>query len=213
MVEAEDGTPLHVGVLGNGADVLVLSGGPGCVNYLESAELAPHGFPAWFPEPRGVGRSGGGPHGLAQASIDHETIREAMGVESWIAVGHSFGSDLAVRYAMGCSERVRAVVGLAGHGLHKDRTWSDIYAAARHTRVRAPEVVGHASNFKERSPRDQRRELSKCPVRANVVTCCHERHRHIGVGQLPEQLRLMNPLVEGVSRVDRGGVVAMSCCA
>lgn len=124
---------LHVGVTGDGPDVVVLSGGPGCVNYLEQDALAPRGARAWFPEPRGVGRSGGGPHDLAQAVTDLETIRKAMGIESWIALGHSFGSDLAVRYALDHPERVRAVIGIAGHGLHKDRTWSATYAAARHT--------------------------------------------------------------------------------
>ena len=132
-VGADDETSLHVGVVGSGPDVVVLSGGPGCVNYLENSDLAPCGFRTWFPEPRGVGRSGGGPHDLAQAIADLETMREAMGVNEWIAVGHSSGSDLAVRYALDHPERVRAVIGVAGHGLHKDRTWSKIYEAARHT--------------------------------------------------------------------------------
>lgn len=124
---------LHVGVTGEGPDVVVLSGGPGCVNYLAADALAPRGVRAWFPEPRGVGRSEGGPHDLAQAVADLETIRAAVGVESWIVLGHSFGSDLAIRYALDHPGRVRAVVGIAGHGLHKDRTWSAIYSAARHT--------------------------------------------------------------------------------
>ena len=132
-VRSEDAIFLHVGVVGDGPDVVVLSGGPGCVNYLENDALAPRGARAWFPEPRGVGRSGGGPHDLAQAITDLETIRAAMGVESWTVLGHSFGSDLAVRYALDHPERMCAVVGVAGHGLHKDRTWSETYAAARHT--------------------------------------------------------------------------------
>ena len=118
---------------GEGPDVLVLAGGPGCVNYLADDALTPGGMRAWFPEPRGVGRSEGGPHDLAQAIADLETIRAAMSVESWIVLGHSFGSDLAVRYALDHPVRVRAVVGIAGHGLHKDRTWSAVYEAARHT--------------------------------------------------------------------------------
>ena len=132
-VRSEATVLLHVGVTGDGPDVVVLSGGPGCVNYLENDALAPGGARAWFPEPRGVGRSGGGPHDLAQAISDLETLRDAMDIESWVVLGHSFGSDLAVRYALDHPERVRAVVGIAGHGLHKDRTWSAIYAAARHT--------------------------------------------------------------------------------
>ncbi|GEP39731.1 hypothetical protein NPS01_33940 [Nocardioides psychrotolerans] len=55
-----DGASLHGGVTGAGPDVLVLSGGPGCVHYLEQDKIAPVGHRAWYPEPRGVGRSGGG---------------------------------------------------------------------------------------------------------------------------------------------------------
>jgi pimeloyl-ACP methyl ester carboxylesterase len=60
MVQVE-GVGLHVGVSGQGPDVVVLTGGPGCVQYLERDELAPTDHRAWYPEPRGVGRSGGGP--------------------------------------------------------------------------------------------------------------------------------------------------------
>jgi proline iminopeptidase len=132
-VRAEDATSLHVGVVGDGPDVVVLSGGPGCVNYLENDGVAPRGTRAWFPEPRGVGRSGGGPHDLGQAIADLETIRNEIGVDSWTVLGHSFGSDLAVRYALDHPDRVRTVIGVAGHGLHKDRIWSEVYESLSHT--------------------------------------------------------------------------------
>lgn len=128
-----DSTSLHLGVVGEGPDVVVLSGGPGCVNYLEDDALAPAGVRAWFPEPRGVGRSGGGAHDLGQAVADLETIRRAAGVASWTVLGHSFGSDLAVRYALDHPDHVQSVVGIAGHGLHQDRTWSRAYSLGRHT--------------------------------------------------------------------------------
>lgn len=131
-VPADDGTLLHVGVTGVGPDVVVLSGGPGCVHYLEDDELAPRGMRAWYPEPRGVGRSGGGPHDLDQAVTDIEAVRRHAGVDHWRVLGHSWGSDLAVRYALDHPDRVSSVVGIAGHGLHKDRTWSQVYEAARH---------------------------------------------------------------------------------
>lgn len=131
VVRASDGVRLHVGVCGEGPDVLVLSGGPGLVDYLERDDLAPAGTRAWFPEPRGVGRSGGGPHDMAQAVADLEVVRRATGVERWLVLGHSWGSDLAVRYALTCPTAVTRVVGIAGHGLHKDRTWSEIYHAGR----------------------------------------------------------------------------------
>lgn len=130
MIQVRAAT-LHVGVTGDGPDVVVLTGGPGCVQYLERDDLAPRGHRAWYPEPRGVGRSGGGPHGMAEAIADLEAIREAVGVRSWIVVGHSWGCDLGVRYAVEHPEAVAALVGVAGHGPHRDRTWQEIYEAGR----------------------------------------------------------------------------------
>lgn len=125
------GVALHVGVTGQGRDLVVLTGGPGCVQYLERDEISPTGHRAWYPEPRGVGRSEGGPHTMERAIADLEGIREAVGVDSWIVVGHSWGCDLAVRYAVERPEGVLAVVGIAGKGPHRDRTWSEAYEAGR----------------------------------------------------------------------------------
>lgn len=46
-------------------------------------------------------------------------------------MGHSWGSDLAVRYAVEHPDVVRAVVGIAGRGPQRDRTWSDAYRAGK----------------------------------------------------------------------------------
>jgi proline iminopeptidase len=126
-----EGAALHVGVTGDGADVVILSGGPGCVQYLERDEISPLGRRAWYPETRGVGRSGGGPHTMEQGIADLEAIREAVGVEAWVVVGHSWGCDLAVRYAVEHPEVVRGIVGIAGRGPQRDRTWSEAYESGQ----------------------------------------------------------------------------------
>jgi pimeloyl-ACP methyl ester carboxylesterase len=85
LIPADDGIRLHVAVAGAGADVVVLSGGPGCVQYLEDDEIAPVGFRAWCPEPRGVGRSAGGAHTMADAVADLETEpRGVVGFEDGV---------------------------------------------------------------------------------------------------------------------------------
>lgn len=132
-IVTDDDVRLHVATCGHGPDVVVLSGGPGCVHYLADESLAPTGFRSWFPDPRGVSGSGGGPHGMAQGIDDLEAIREANGIQDWIVLGHSWGSDLAVRYALAHPERVRGVVGIAGHGLHSDREWSAAYKSGKAT--------------------------------------------------------------------------------
>lgn len=137
-ITAADGKRLHVGVTGHGPDVLVLSGGPGCVHYLEDDRLAPPGFRWWFPEPRGVGGSEGGPHTMRQAVADLEAVRQTAAVVSWILLGHSWGCDLAVRYALEHPRSVRQLVGVAGHGLHQDRSWSQIYEEFKHTEPDVP---------------------------------------------------------------------------
>jgi proline iminopeptidase len=96
LVAADDGTKLHVGVTGRGPDVVMLSGGPGCAQYLEDDSIAPSSA------------SGPGtpnhvvsdvlkrdPHTLDQAVTDLESIRRFAGVDA--LVGHSWGSDLARR--------------------------------------------------------------------------------------------------------------------
>ncbi|MDQ6933908.1 MAG: alpha/beta hydrolase [Actinomycetota bacterium] len=126
-----DGAALHVGVAGEGPDVVVLTGGPACVQYLERDAISPSGYRAWYPEPRGVGRSTGGPHTMDRAVDDLEGVRRAMGLESWLVLGHSWGCDLAVRYAIEHPHAVRAVVGIAGRGFQRDRVWSEEYEAGQ----------------------------------------------------------------------------------
>ncbi|WP_344500243.1 alpha/beta hydrolase [Dactylosporangium maewongense] len=124
-------TALYVGVTGDGPDVVVLTGGPGCVQYLERDDIAPLNHRTWYPEPRGVGRSSGGPHTMEEAIADLEAIRKAVGVGAWIVVGHSWGCDLGVRYAVEHPEAVVAVIGIAGRGPQRDRTWSEAYEAGK----------------------------------------------------------------------------------
>ena len=181
MVPADDQTRLHVGVTGSGPDVVVLSGGPGCVHYLERDELAPRRMRAWYPEVRGVGRSAGGPHELAQAVADLEAVRRCAGADSWVVLGHSWGSDLAVRYALDHPSRVHSVVGVAGHGLHRDRTWSDVHESMKHTEAEIEvdwdPAVNHAlseSFTKWIRESDLLRRLADCRVPMTFVAAQHD---------------------------------------
>lgn len=130
-ITVEDGTDLNVSTCGAGPDVLVLSGGPGSVHYLAKEHVAPRGVRSWFPSPRGVRPSTGGPHDMARAIADLEDVRRRLDIDNWIVLGHSWGSDLATRYALDHPSAVAAVVGVAGHGLHDDRSWSEAYESGR----------------------------------------------------------------------------------
>ncbi|MCL8025807.1 alpha/beta hydrolase [Nocardioides sp. BSK12Z-3] len=111
--------------------MLVLSGGPGCEHYLATESLAPTGRRCWFPWPRGVRPSGGGPHDMERAVADLEALRIGLGLGSWAVVGHSWGGDLALRYAVDHPEAVTCVVAVAARGPQRDRTWSEAYEAGK----------------------------------------------------------------------------------
>ena len=176
-----DDVALHVGVTGSGPDVVVLSGGPGCVHYLERDELAPYGHRAWFPEPRGVGRSAGGPHDMERAVADLEAVRSTVGLDRWLVLGHSWGCDLAVRYAADHPESVTAVVGVAGRGPQRDRLWSEAYEAGIGSEPVVeidwvPDVhdaLSASFTAWTQSPRLWRR-LADCPVPIQLISAEHD---------------------------------------
>jgi proline iminopeptidase len=187
------GVALHVGVTGQGPDVLVLSGGPGCVQYLERDEISPPGYRAWYPEPRGVGRSAGGPHTMERAIADLDGIRAAVGVRAWTVVGHSWGCDLAVRYATEFPETVTAVVGIAGRGPQRDRTWSEVYEARRTTEPSididwVPEVhTSLGESFTEWIHRsDLWRRLADCTVPMHFIAAGEDIRPSWPLAQLAE---------------------------
>ena len=68
---------------------------------------------------------------MERAVADLEAVRTAIGVDEWLVLGHSWGSDLAVRYAVEHPEAVSGVVGVAGRGPQRDRHWSERYEAGR----------------------------------------------------------------------------------
>jgi proline iminopeptidase len=192
MVQVGD-TALHVGVTGQGPDVLVLSGGPGCVQYLEHDHLSAPGFRSWYAEPRGVGRSGGGPHAMDRAIDDLEGIRDGVGVRRWIVVGHSWGADLAVRYAIEHPGAVSAAVAIAGRGPQRDRTWSEAYEDGRLTEdavdiAWVPEVhAALSSSFTEwlHSP-SLWRLLADCEVPMQFIAAGHDIRPSWPLAQLAE---------------------------
>lgn len=134
------------------------------------------GHRCWFPEPRGVGRSGGGPHDMERAVADLEDVRRAAGVATWTVLGHSWGSDLAVRYALDHPDVVAAVVGIAGRGPQRDRTWSEAYEAGKPSEPDVPIEVGPdvwaslSASFTDwiHQP-DLWRRLADCQVPAHLV--------------------------------------------
>lgn len=120
------------------APILALAGGPGCANYLVEPlqRLLPE-HRLILPDPRGTGSSevpAGLPvdaYSLAQAIADLEKLRCQLRAEQWTVLGHSWGGDLALAYALTHPERVLHLVSLAATGIQNDRGWKAAYDAGK----------------------------------------------------------------------------------
>jgi len=122
----------------------MLSGGPGCPNYLEPVAAFLPDWRCFLPDPRGTGKSSGGAHGLKQALVDLEAFREALGLEHWTVLGHSWGADLGLAYALTHPEKIQHLVSFAGTGVQNDRDWKGAYEASKAAEPRFEVTVNDA---------------------------------------------------------------------
>ena len=130
MIEI-DGASLWLAHTGSGRPLLLLPGGSGLGDYLEStaAELETRAL-VYRLELRGCGRSvRDGRYDLETVLADLESLRKSLGHERWIIGGHSHGAFYALAYALKHPDRVDAVIHMAGTGLQSDRSWSAAYHA------------------------------------------------------------------------------------
>ena len=111
------GFDLHYRTYGHGAPVLVLSGGPGFdCDYLEPvARGLSSSNAAILVELRGTGRSrplkvDRETGNLKLYLADLEALRQSLGMERWIVLGHSAGANLAMNYAVAFPQRVAALI-------------------------------------------------------------------------------------------------------
>ena len=132
------GVRLWVANSGNGSGVpaMLCSGGPGCCDYLAPvAEMIDDLGPVWRFEQRGCGRSDPEPpYDVETCVADLDAIRAALGLDSWVIGGHSWGANLALAYALECPDRVDALVYISGSGAQNDREWSATYHARKEER-------------------------------------------------------------------------------
>jgi proline iminopeptidase len=118
---------------GEGLPVLLVSGGPGCCDYLAPVEalIANRARTLRF-DARGCGRSSlTPPYDLKTVIADLEALRQQLQIQQWVVLGHSWGGDLALAYALQHSIATRAVIQLCGTGLQNDLDWKMAYRQGR----------------------------------------------------------------------------------
>jgi proline iminopeptidase len=135
MVQLRDGTELSTTVSGTGPPVVCLHGGPGLWDYLAPlAGLLDDTFTVVRFDQRGCGRStGNGPFTIAQAVDDVDQVRAALGFGRWAVAGHSWGAELAIRYAARHQDHCTTVAYISGVGT--GNTFREAYVAEQGRRL------------------------------------------------------------------------------
>lgn len=156
IVELPDGVQLWTATGGEGLPVVCCHGGPGLWDYLgDLAALLDDAHRVVRFDQRGCGRSTGTdrPFTLTQAVEDLDHLRQALDVERWAVLGHSWGAELALRYAAAHPDRTTAVVYLAGVGAGVD--WREPYVAERDRRLAADLPRWQELTDRPRNPQEE----------------------------------------------------------
>lgn len=182
LVPIGDGCSLWTEATGAGEPMVLCHGGPGLWDYLPPlAQLAGPRWRVHRYDQRGCGRSGHrGEWTLDQFIADLDTLRAHFGYQRWVAGGHSFGADLALRYALRYPHRVTAVVYICGTGLewsthsgaHKaaararrsKREQARLATLAAGPRTAAQGCATSSRTYKATHPRDHPQPRSACRV-------------------------------------------------
>ena len=119
FVTTDDGVRLWTVRTGTGRPFVLCHGGPGSWDQLEPvAAMVEDRATVLRWDQRGCGRSDrSGPYRIDRSIADLECLREHYGWDSWIVGGHSWGSTLALRYALTHPERTTALVCVSGTDL------------------------------------------------------------------------------------------------
>ena len=123
-------TSLYVEVTGHGDPLLLMHGGPGLghVSLTPFRALADRHTVVFY-DHRCNGRSTGAPvtsMTWENLTADADALREELGFERWAVLGHSFGGQVALEYALRYPERVSRLVLLDTAG---DARWAQENAA------------------------------------------------------------------------------------
>ncbi len=109
------GARLYVETEGLGIPLVLLHGGPGATHHYfhpHFSRAAQFAHVIYYDQ-RGCGLSdyeSGGRYSIQQAVKDLDNLREALGLDEWVVLGHSYGGLLAQVYAIKYSENIAGLV-------------------------------------------------------------------------------------------------------
>ncbi|MEU5090681.1 alpha/beta hydrolase [Streptomyces sp. NPDC021356] len=139
QVSADDGVRLWAARGGQGDTPLVLChGGPGLWDMFEDvADLLADRATVVRWDQRGCGRSEpcDGPWTSERFTADLDAVRAHFGFPRVALLGHSWGAQLALGYALAHPERVSALVYVSGTGIGPDSEWHPAFRENFRTRL------------------------------------------------------------------------------
>jgi proline-specific peptidase len=108
------GVSLNVKVIGNGYPILLMHGGPG-LDYKTMLPLEPLAdqFTLIFYDHRCNGQSEGAEvtsMTMENLTADADALRQALGIEKWVVLGHSFGGNVALEYTLRYPQNISHLV-------------------------------------------------------------------------------------------------------
>ncbi|MFE7272294.1 alpha/beta fold hydrolase [Streptomyces sp. NPDC057623] len=129
-VTTDDGVRLWTSTSGRGEPLVLCHGGPGLWDMFEDvAELLGDLATTVRWDQRGCGRSEpcAGPWTTDRFVADLDAVRQRFGLERMALLGHSWGAQLALAYALAHPERVSLLVYVAGTGIGPTSEWRPAY--------------------------------------------------------------------------------------
>ncbi|MDP9863918.1 MULTISPECIES: alpha/beta fold hydrolase [Streptosporangium] len=157
-VITDDGCRLWAVRVGQGDPVVFCHGGPGLWETLgEVAQMLSSVATVYRWDQRGCGRSERlGPYSMARSVADLDAVRRHFGLLRMTVLGHSWGAQLALQYALAYPERITRLIYVSGTGIDPESTWHSAYE--RNLRTRLGEGLERWQELKrrERTPREDR---------------------------------------------------------
>lgn len=159
-IVADDGCRLWAARTGSGPPVVFCHGGPGLWDMAaDIAEMIGDIATVVRWDQRGGGRSQRtGPYAVERFVGDLDVVRQHFALERMTVLGHSWGAQLGLRYALDHPDRVSGLVYLSGTGL--GRVWHPHYQQTLRERLGARRPrFDELTALSDPTP-DQQRELA-----------------------------------------------------
>jgi proline iminopeptidase len=170
---------LYVKVMGHGSPLLLMHGGPG-LDHTTLFSLKPLAdrFTLIFYDHRANGRSSGDVASMTWANLtaDADALRQTLGFDDWSVLGHSFGGNVALEYALRYPRHVSRLLLLDTCG---DSWWSAVHAPRLLTKR------GYGPNAVEAARRFFNGEATAKEAPRLVMKFMRAYFHHLGVLALP----------------------------